>query len=100
MRTWTRVIVATLCGGCGRHLEKGDPVEVREFAYHGGPTIHRVRCDRCAGPAPPDLPEFVERSNTITPTPLLHVVPKRPLGVGLVDWRAKAAGERDPGEEG
>jgi hypothetical protein len=31
---------------------------------------------------------------------MLHVVPKRPLGVGLVDWRAKAAGERDPGEEG
>jgi hypothetical protein len=100
MQTWTRVVVATLCGGCNRQLTVGDPVEVREFAYHGGPLIHRVRCDRCAGPAPPDLPALVEREHRITPTPLLHIVPKRPLGVGLPDWRARAAGDRDPGEEG
>jgi hypothetical protein len=103
MRTWTRVTVPTLCGGCNRELHRGDPLLVIEFVFLGGKPVRCWRCDRCEGPAPPDLPVLVEREHRITPTPLtrmLHVVPKRPLGVGLVDWRAKAAGERDPGEEG
>jgi hypothetical protein len=100
VRTWRRVLVATLCGGCNRHLVKGDPIEYTEFAYHGGRPIRRVRCEQCAGPAPPELPHFVERSNAITPTPLTHIVPRLPLGTPLADWRARASGEREPGEEG
>jgi hypothetical protein len=100
MRTWRRATVPTLCGGCNRELHRGDPLLEIEFVFLGGKPIHCWRCDRCNGPAPPDLPELVERSNAITPTPLLRLVPKLPLGTTLADWRMRAAGERDPGEEG
>ena len=90
----------TLCGGCNRELHRGDPLLEIEFEFLGGQTIHCWRCDRCEGPAPPDLPELVERDHRITPTPLLRLVPKLPLGTTLADWRMRAAGDRDPGEEG
>jgi hypothetical protein len=110
MRTWTRATVPTLCGGCNRLLDKGEPVLVIEIAfcaadYTTSPPkdrrpIRRVRCDRCEGPAPPDLPAFVERSSAITPTPLTKFHPMLPLGTPLADYRARASGEREPGEEG
>lgn len=99
MRTWRRVAVATLCGGCNRILAKGDPVLAIEFVFQGR-TTRRVRCDRCEGPAPPDLPLLVERSNAITPTPMQRIHPVLPLGTPLADWRSRASGDREPGEEG
>ncbi len=101
MRTWTRVAVpATLCGGCNRQLLKGDPVLLIDLAFLGGKMIHRVRCDRCEGPAPPDLPALVETTNAITPRPMTKFHPVLPLGTPLADYRARQSGEREPGEDG
>lgn len=90
---------STLCGGCGRQLNAGDPVLVFVIARGSRPALRCVRCDRCEGPAPPDLPELVERIG-ITPRPLTRVTPMLPLGTPLADWRARQSGEREPGEEG
>jgi hypothetical protein len=101
MRTWKRVIVATLCGGCNRHLSKGEPVLEIEITYGArARTVRRVRCDRCEGPAPPDLPVLIEKTNAITPRPMTRFHPTLPLGTPLADWRARASGDREPGEEG
>jgi hypothetical protein len=101
MRTWTRVIVpATLCGGCNRQLLKGDPVLMIDLAFLGGKMIRVWRCDRCDGPAPPDLPALVEQNSAITPRPMTRLAPVLPFGTPLADWRARQSGEREPGEEG
>jgi hypothetical protein len=112
MRTWTRVAVpATLCGGCNRELHRGDPVLVIEVTYQPkaatertigrtGRVVTRVRCDRCEGPAPPDLPALVEQNNAITPRPMTKFHPVLPLGTPLADFRARQSGEREPGEDG
>ena len=95
MRTWTRVVTrSTMCGRCGRELLQGDPVLC--IAVNGGRALRR--CDRCEGPAPPDLPPFVERADPIRLPPLTKLVP--PSAARVVDWRARASGEREPGEEG
>ena len=105
MRTWTRADRVTLCGRCEhRFLSVGEPMLVirlqgREF----------IRGARGEGPAPPDLPPLVERTG-ITPTPLVRLAvgmlplawkrqpaPDRP---GALDFKARATGEREVGEEG
>lgn len=100
MRSWERIAVATLCGGCGRTLMKGDPVLVIARPRATGKPLRFLRCDRCEGPAPPDLPALVVRDNTIAATPLKRLAPLLPLGTPLADFRARASGEREPGEEG
>lgn len=98
MRAWERVSVpSVLCGGCNRLLTTGEPVLVIELVYRGGRSVRRMRCDRCEGPAPPDLPAFIERSNAITPTPMKKFHPVLPLGTPLADFRARQSGEREPG---
>lgn len=101
MRTWARVVVpSTLCGGCNHELHTGDPVLMIDIAFLGGKMIHLWRCERCEGPAPPDLPALVERDTRITPRPMTKFHPTLPLGTPLADWRARQSGEREPGEEG
>lgn len=98
MRTWERARAACLCGLCGRILAKGDAVLVFSIARGTRPPIRRIRCDRCEGPAPPDLPALVARAPR-APLPFVRVQPTLPLGSALADWRARQAG-REPGEEG
>lgn len=98
MRTWQRAKWPRHCGRCGVLLRVGDPF----LAYEGavGPIgtvkpITFVRCAECEGGAPPDLPALVER---VVEQPAM--VPVRQL-MGLpLDWSRRAAGEREPGEEG
>jgi hypothetical protein len=65
------------------------------------PGVRRqlIRCEACAGPAPADLPPLAAR--VITEPAWRPLVPI-PTGVGVLplDWKARGAGERDPGEEG
>jgi len=92
-RTWTRTALPILCGRCGRQLAKGDPVLVIELPG-ARRTLRFLRCDRCEGPAPPDLPALIVHGGIVT-TPLVR------LGAGMLplDWKMRAA-EREPGEEG
>jgi len=100
MKAWDRIAVPTLCGGCGRTLAAGDPVLVITRPRGTAKALRFLRCDRCEGPAPPELPALVVRDNTITATPLRRLAPLLPLGTPLADFRARAAGDREPGEEG
>lgn len=98
MRTWRRASVPTLCGGCGRHVAKGDPLLELTFAGRRQP-IRRYRCSlwRCAEEAVPlDLPPLVART-AIPMTPLVHVA----SGVGTLplDWKTLGAGAREPGDD-
>lgn len=99
MRTWERARAACLCGLCGRILAKGDAVLVFSIARGTRPPIRRIRCDRCEGPAPPDLPALVELVAPRPSSTLARLRPILPLGTPLADWRARQAG-REPGEDG
>lgn len=100
MRAWFRVARRVQsCGGCGHEMQQGDPMLLIEVTYRGRSTT-RVRCEKCEGPAPPALPALIERTNTITPTPMKRLAPLLPLGTPLADFRARQSGEREPGEEG
>ena len=101
-RVWERAPVPTLCGGCNALIDKGDPL-LRITMARGGRVLRFVRCARCEGPAPPDLPALVERA-PIAPSALHRVSGLLPFGRQPVDpvardWKTRAA-EREPGEEG
>lgn len=54
MRTWKRIPAATLCGRCGRVVEKG---EAGLFVRLQKVQREFLRCKGCAGcEPPPDLP--------------------------------------------
>jgi len=80
---WTRATVATLCGGCRRHIAVGEPLLLLRVTA----KIEKRRCEICGGGAPPDLPREIERA---TPPP----VDMTPLGLLPLNW------SRTPGEEG
>jgi ribosomal protein S27E len=94
MRTWSRAACDQKCGRCGQRIERGDPLQTLRF--HSG-TFVKVRCKNCGTePAPADLPPLVERQVAVRP--MLHIA----SGASALplDWKARALGERDPGEEG
>lgn len=91
MRTWSRATFDTECGLCRQAIPRGAPV-LRITA----PSMTRalLRCSACRE-APPDLPPLVERA-PLPATPLVRFTPDMlPL-----DWKARQAGAREPGEEG
>ena len=54
MRQWRRVPAATMCGFCvNRIIKKGESALYRSLP---GVKRERVRCQDCAGEAPPELP--------------------------------------------
>jgi hypothetical protein len=97
MRAWARARVGRLCGGCGAPLEVGDPILVITIARGTRPPRHFIRCAACEGPAPPDLPAVVATAPGATGPPLIYP-PGWPYGGA--DWRARASGAREPGEDG
>jgi hypothetical protein len=56
MRTWARVPIETVCGGCGHIIRTNQPALTLALA---GVKKIRVRCEECDGPAPPGLPEHI-----------------------------------------
>lgn len=57
-REWQRAPAATLCGGCrNRTIEQNGPAL---YITIPGVKRPRVRCQNCAGEAPPDLPANLE----------------------------------------
>ena len=95
MRTWKRTPFACLCGLCGETVLVGKPVlEIRvTFGSARTPSLH-IRCEKCLGPAPPDLPPLVERA--IEFAPICHIL----TGPGALpfDFKTRGAG-REPGED-
>lgn len=56
MIQWERLMVAALCGRCGELVEANEPVQMMQF---NGMKRRLIRCQKCVGDAPPDLPEHV-----------------------------------------
>jgi hypothetical protein len=93
MKAWDRAQRDQRCGLCGEHIETGAAVLVLRIGH-----LVKVRGVCCAGPAPPDLPPYVERVSVVDTRPF---VPLRLVADSLpLDWRRRSAGDRDPGEEG
>ncbi len=99
-RQWRRAPSATLCGYCSqRTIERGEPVIYIKIS----PNIKRemVRCQTCAGEAPPELPELlvsggIETSGFMS---IGRAAPGRTRGqlkAAVKEWMPY----RDPGEEG
>ena len=86
MKIWTRAVVPTLCGGPCKHtlIEIGAPMLVLAVK---GFTREFVRCELCAGQAPPDLPAHVVTDHR---PPRLETMSR--LGLLPLD--------REPGQEG
>lgn len=91
MSPWERALARRTCGGCGAAILRGDPVLV----IAAGRRATLLRCGTCRE-APADLPLELEHDE---PAPLPPVTWAR-FGLLPMDYAQRAAGERDPGEEG
>lgn len=56
---WERATSDTLCGYCRLHIPEDAPIHVTTLV---GVDRKRIRCQLCAGPAPPDLPDHLPRT--------------------------------------
>jgi hypothetical protein len=85
---WTRADAPTLCGGCPRLIPTGEPMAVMTL-----PGIKRgfLRCQFCAGGAPPDLPAAIQTRSGMAP-----IASMARLGLLPLDEQQP----REPGEEG
>lgn len=64
MKAWERAQVSCLCGGPHQGavvIPVGDPMLVVTIATEKV-RIRKIRCQQCAGEAPPDLPPLTERA--------------------------------------
>ena len=56
-RQWRKLQADERCGQCGAELPRGTSVMIITLPNVKRP---RIRCEDCAGPAPPDLPAVIE----------------------------------------
>jgi hypothetical protein len=95
VRTWRRAFTDERCGHCRKPIAIGDPLLELHITAIKSP---KLRCPTCAGyPPPDDLPPLVERV-PIPVTPMAHI--RTGADALPFDFKARAAGEREPGEEG
>lgn len=74
MIEWRRVELSMqVCGGCGKLIPKGDPIQVTTIT---GIQRLKYRGECCAGDAPPDLGEVVTRRNPPKMKPLMLNLPQ------------------------
>ena len=97
MSTWIRAPRPLRCGNCGEVIPIGDPALV--FSGRPPATWKSYRCGvfACARVAiPEDLPALPPRAEAPGPLPLLRLsADMLPL-----DFKMRAAREREPGQEG
>lgn len=105
MKAWRHAFETVVCGGVHdepRYIQAGEPVLEMTVKLASGTTVTFVRCTRCEGPAPPDLPAQIVRDVPVDATAIMqrarevfagihrrHLLETIPLLV-----------EREPGEEG
>lgn len=98
-RSWFRTPVSTRCGRCGREVPVNGLLERIEFESALKPATRKpVRCPLCAETRPPAFvaDAVLNRAAPIEPRKLLRLgQDSLPL-----DYKAVAAGEREPGAEG
>jgi hypothetical protein len=99
MKAWERARGERRCGQCGQLIAIGQPLLLFGIAGH---AWRKVRCVGCAeDPVPADLPPL---ELPIRAVPMTPIQPMAPIGASLgllpLDWKRRAAVERDPGEEG
>lgn len=91
-RRWARATYQMQCGGCGATLVPAAAIQLIRFIDI---VVEKVRGECCAdGPPPVDLPAL-EVPPEIQPPRRVVELPRR---VSL-DWKARAGGHREPGEE-
>lgn len=100
-RMWRRAPAGTLCGRCNGEIERGDPV----IYIKVNPQVTRelIRCQNCAGEAPPELPELMEAGGIETSgfTAIGKAAPKRRTRGALKELARKEwMPYREAGEEG
>ncbi len=102
-RSWKRVPTDCFCGYCqpNRQIVKGEPAL---FITLPGVKRDRIRCQNCAGEAPPDLPELMVAGG-IEPSRMTRAglsAPGRTRGelkTAIREWMPYRE-SRIPGEEG
>lgn len=96
MRTWERVRLAEKCGGCGRGLDVGTPIQVIRTE---GITKRRVRAECCSdGPADVEaLERFDVQEDGKASKPVTVIDAPEFLGVTrcLFDAKVAQTGERE-----
>jgi hypothetical protein len=94
LKEWRRVPSDTLCGYCGRVIAREIPALFTRL-----PNIkrERVRCQECAGPAPPDLPpRVILRGETVDGVRSGTTRRMRPLKSAIpYDYTNRLLGERE-----
>lgn len=90
MRTWARARRVGLCGHCGKSYQRDEPIQLLTAG-----RVVKVRCRQCAdGAVPDDIPD-----NAVAVAKLTRAAVTMP-GLLPLDWRRRASGDREPGEEG
>ena len=86
MRRWWRCLSDSLCGRCARQIRQDEPVLLIQL-----PNMKRemIRCQDCAGEAPPELPASTPRQSQQF-TKRLQQLKQLPI---VADWKTKAAGQ-------
>lgn len=104
MKTWKRASRVLECGGAHdqpRYIHVGEPMLELTLKLASGNTLTFIRCQACEGPAPPDLP-LEDPAVRVTTWEAVDVMTRvrKLIPPPPVDYKAQAAGDRDPGEEG
>jgi hypothetical protein len=93
-REWRRVACETICGGCETRVPTNGPMLYIKLP---NVRIERKRCERCAGPAPPDLPERTIPGNSTKRMPPISLTAHKFTRAKLSDqdWTARILGEKN-----
>lgn len=98
--TWIRARVTERCGRCGEAIAVGAPLREFRLPQVAGRHGVKVRCAACAGePVPADLPTAREFFREAVALAAGMPRPVQPLGGLPLDWKARQAGDREPGSD-
>jgi len=102
MMKWLKVRFEEKCGACGAAIYPNQPALLIELPQLKHEKRRRYRCQECAGPAPPNLPDVIVTRESIgggftkKPKPLKATAAQFTHSrLSDQDWVNKITGERD-----